>query len=80
VNVVTAAPLSPDDWTTSAACRGRLSLFYADDAVSKAVAVAICAGCRVRLDCEAETRRIERPWLRFGIRAGATPEQRRAWD
>jgi hypothetical protein len=69
------------DWSEAAACRGLLPLFYSDDPFSRGVALAICRECRVRGDCELETRRVERgAWTRFGVRAGFTPEERRGWE
>jgi hypothetical protein len=69
-----------DNWSEAAACKGRMRLFYAEDRFSQDLAVAICRSCAVRPDCELETRRTERPWLTYGVRAGFTQEQRRAWE
>jgi hypothetical protein len=56
-----------------------MSLFFSDNPRAQAEAVSVCAECPVQGACELETRRQERPWLRFGVRAGLTAEQRRAW-
>jgi hypothetical protein len=71
--------LDGSEWWAHAACRGSSTLFYRGDRVSQATAVAVCRGCPVRVDCEAETRRVEGSGRRSGVRAGFTPQERRGW-
>jgi hypothetical protein len=73
----------PDDlapgWQALAACRGRTPLFFAADRMSTAIALRICMTCPVRAECEAEARRLELPWARYGVVAGYTAAQRNGW-
>ena len=65
-------------WRRHAACRDRLELFYASDATSEAIAVAVCAGCVVRQACLAEALADEADTgYRYGVRGGLTASQRR---
>jgi hypothetical protein len=68
-------------WTSLAACRGSGDLFFAGDPVSQRVALQTCWSCPVRRECEADVRSFEpvSP-RRYGVVAGYTAAQRRAWD
>lgn len=68
---------APARWWTAAACRGRSSLFFADDAFSERLALAVCRGCAVRQECLADVMATEVPGQRYGVVAGLTAAQRR---
>lgn len=72
--------LASFEWAASAACAGRTTLFFAEDAMSSAIACAICRRCPVQEACEADARSVERPWQRYGVVAGFTAAERRSWD
>lgn len=69
------------NWHAQAACLGRTGLFYSDDRSGQRAAVLLCLDCPVRSQCLDETRSIELPWMRYGVRAGLTASRRRReWD
>jgi hypothetical protein len=73
-------PQRAGSWTDRARCLGRTSLFFATDELSERLAVAVCARCPVRRQCEADVRATEPGGVRHGVVAGYTPEQRRSWS
>jgi WhiB family redox-sensing transcriptional regulator len=68
-----------DSWMDLAACRGRTAMFYAEDAFSERLAVAVCARCPVRAECLADAVAVELvTGIIHGVRAGFTQAERRA--
>lgn len=65
-------------WCDRAACKGRTSLFFAEDPFSQRVALAVCRGCAVRAECLADVLATEARGVRYGVVAGLTAAQRRA--
>lgn len=73
----------PEDWVLSAACRGRIDLFFAPDESEsrsarrsrEAQAKAVCGVCGVRNTCLTEALESDE---RFGIWGGLTERERRS--
>jgi WhiB family redox-sensing transcriptional regulator len=65
-----------DSWEDLAACHGRTPLFYAGDAFSNRLAVAVCNRCPVRGECLADALAVEAITGVYGVRGGLTPAER----
>jgi WhiB family redox-sensing transcriptional regulator len=66
-------------WPADAACRGRTRLMYATDPFSERLALAVCRSCPVRAECLDDCRATEDPANRYGVCAGLTATERKAW-
>ena len=68
----------PDAWTEQAACKGKTNLFFVNrgDTTSMKLAKAICQTCPVIDDCRDH---VTYNPERFGIWAGMTEKDRRAY-
>lgn len=68
----------PDAWTEQAACKGKTNLFFVNrgDTTSMKLAKAICQTCPVIVECR---QHVTYNPERFGIWAGMTEKDRRAY-
>jgi hypothetical protein len=77
------APHLPEtivDWPRRASCQGHGELYFADDKFSQQLAVRICQDCPVRTQCLAECLANEKRGQRYGVVAGFTAVERKAWS